>query len=588
MVYISINRDILLSTLVVYHYFFILLAFESRIRLFFKMSNSQQEVYLKYKLNNKTEQPFCLQCSCFILTYAGDIGLTLGKVVEHIQNIKHKGSGTPWFTGVICHCGPDILNSKKYEIMSDHNHFHAFLETTDGIRYKNVDAHKTFDIPLDEPYLVFIKEDGLRDYKALSKAFEEWNISSPTDPYIDEFCQLSGYKNWNIIEYAVANFLPRKNYGSVYHMIKYVWLDNTVLSARCDWDITVDERLQIEFEKLNKKDKLKESKELKAKDQKEYDFCMWLREQILSGKFTQNELLNQIYKNKDYSYIYYSKFTNYNNLIKNHFKNKPIDKPKPYWGKFWIPKELANYLNNILLPFIEKWNNDRENCVRRPPPLYLCGKGGCGKTSLMISLGTCSYWCNTWNFNNYEIQASFNLMDDYDGSEDYKGNQISGGFNLLKPWFGGQDVVSISGKYREPITVPNGKPLVFISNYSFDERFPKESDRKYLHDIGITVINLGENDLFSPKDRSTIGGFCNWVEFDTRNTWYYKNNIKPKIENFVQEIYSDQDPKDIDRSINLPRHGDLSPEVDQPIQGYDCQPDRKKRKINNEEEEIGH
>jgi len=31
-------------------------------------------------------------------------------------------------------------------------------------------------------------------------------------------------------------------------------------------------------------------------------------------------------------------------------------------------------------------------------------------------------------------------------------------------------------------------------------------------------------------DTRTIGGFCNWVEFDTRETYYYKNVINKKEE----------------------------------------------------------
>ena len=124
-------------------------------------------------------------------------------------------------------------------------------------------------------------------------------------------------------------------------------------------------------------------------------------------------------------------------------------------------------------------------------------------------------------------------MDDYDGSIDYKGNSVSDGFIYLKPWFGGQDVISISGKYRIGSNVKNGRPLVFISNYEFNERFPNEKNRKYIKDCGATIVDLGENDLFTKPNYKfkSIGEWCQneVLEFDTRETWWYKNIVLPNL-----------------------------------------------------------
>lgn len=526
----------------------------------------------KFKLNNKTYENYRLHTKCMVLTYSSDIGISLGLVIEHLQQInltlKNK------MTGFVAHCFSD----EKCE----HDHFHAFIEIKSNKDMDFTDAHSIFDIPLKEPYLVFIKEDKTRDYKSFSDCVKQWNIKDTNDPYIDEFCVHSGYKNWNVIDKAVANFAPRKDYGSVWHMIKYIWKDNEIISARIDWPYTVEERLEKEYNKLNKKQKKSADNELKVKDQMEYDMSQWLRDKIVNDKLTKSEIRKQIMENPKYSYIYISKAHNYEFLLDTYFKEKPIEKPPPHWGRFIIPKALRDYLL-YLDNWVKDWHTkDHALLEKRPKPLYLQGKGGSGKTSLIASLGDFSYWCNTWSFNNYESLPAFNFMDDYDTIVDYKGNQTDAGFSYLKPWFGGQQVVTISGKYKQPQTVHNGRPLVFVSNNRFEERFPNPNDRKYLHDIGITVVELGEKDLYSPKCTRTIGDLINWVEFDTRDTWWYKNKIAPQIDSFVSTIYSGEkkNDNDVDREVNLPRHRKLS-ELNDSEQCCEDQHLRKKKKSDN-------
>lgn len=523
----------------------------------------------KFKLQEKSEKPFRLYTKCLILTYGSDIGLPLGYIIEHLQQINLKRKTK--ITGFCAHCFSDK------ECV--HDHYHAFIECEDNIEYKN--GHIIFDIPLKEPYYVFIREDESRDYKKYSDCVEQWNIKSINDPYIDEFCETSGYKNWNYIDKAVANFAPRKQYGSVYHMIKYIWKDNEIISARIDWPYSVEERLELEYNKLNKKSKQQIDKELKGKESIEFEFCSWLVNKIKFEKLTKQEIREEIFKNENYSFIYISKAHNYEFLLDTYFKNKPLNKPDPYWGKYIMPRALRDYLL-YLDNWVMNWHTkDHKLLERRPKPLFLQGKGGSGKTSLIASIGDFCYWCNTWNFNSYEALPAFNFMDDYDTVVDFKGNQTDAGFSYLKPWFGGQQVVTISGKYKQPETVTNGRPLIFVSNNRFEERFPNPNDRKYLHDIGITVVELGEKDLYSPKSTRTIGDLINWVEFDTRETWWYKNKISPKIDSFVTDIYSDQNNKDVDRDIDLPRHRKIS-ELDDSEQCCENQQSgTKKRKTNN-------
>ena len=206
---------------------------------------------------------------------------------------------------------------------------------------------------------------------------------------------------------------------------------------------------------------------------------------------------------------------------------------------YYIPIELyryAVYLNK----WVERWNNPNiKDKGSRPEGCFVSGRAKCGKTSFFMCFGNPCYWCNTWNYDAYESKPAFNMFDDFDGSYDLKGNQIHNSFHLMKPWFGGQDIVTISGKFKTPKTVVNGRPCVFVSNYSFNERFENESDRQYIKDC-CTVIDLGDNDLITPKDRRTLGGFTGWVEYDTRETWYYKNVVSKNLQHAEEKALMDE------------------------------------------------
>jgi hypothetical protein len=209
--------------------------------------------------------------------------------------------------------------------------------------------------------------------------------------------------------------------------------------------------------------------------------------------------------------IYICPNNNYNKLINDLFRNKPKSKPIPYWGNYWIPVELKDYLD-YLNNWFELWSKKKQPIGSRPKPLYLSGCGSSGKSSLIACMGTFSYWCNVWNYNNWEGEASFNFFDDYDGSEDYKGNQVNSNWTIMKPWIGGQPSVTISGKYKEPETVDNDKPCVFVSNKTFEDRFPPDA-REYWKDVGATIVELGKYRLNKTPfengiSRKTIGGFA--------------------------------------------------------------------------------
>lgn len=128
-----------------------------------------------------------------------------------------------------------------------------------------------------------------------------------------------------------------------------------------------------------------------------------------------------------------NKYNNYKNLIRDLFKHPFAKKPIPYWGVYYIPVELYNfllYLDNWCIiwyeeitlvvengtPFEEAWANFVKKYSERFSSIYIQGEASSGKTSLLECWSIlCSYWCNGWNYNNYKYRMAANFFDDYDG-----------------------------------------------------------------------------------------------------------------------------------------------------------------------------
>lgn len=287
------------------------------------------------------------------------------------------------------------------------------------------------------------------------------------------------------------------------------------------------------------------------KEKLEMEFTKFLKTEIESG-LTKEDLIKKIYKNDDYFYIYSSKYLNYSKFINEEFKKNTSSKPVPNYGKYWLPKDLITYLkyldnyiklwNQFLISDIEKTKNFHDswaNFVKlnpeRPMSLYIQGDACCGKTSLISCFKDFSYWCNGWNYENYEQRRSFNFFDDYDGTSG-AGNWEATDFVYLKPWLGCQQVISISGKYKMPKTIENHKPCVFISNKKKEQRFPNESDRNYLDQFGMKYIEIPTNQkLWEKPKKNSINTFLEWEWFDTKETWVYKNLVNPQPEPIQEE-----------------------------------------------------
>lgn len=464
----------------------------------------------------------------YILTYASTFldNLNIKKIAEALDVKKQ------WDYLIVRE-----LPSDKDEINQEH--FHVYLNwKRKGSPFIRNETY--FDIPLNESVIVFWDSNiDTREY-----------ILS-TDEETERGIELANkYENKKEIKVAHPNIQIKKGsiWSHTYYMIRYCL--KQYLNDNDDLKLPItDERniicnfqflneLKVQYEKVKiKHEKKKNNNEFQTIEK---DFCLWLRDLFLNNKsITKNEIFSKICSNEKYSYVYFSKVVNYKNLINDLFKEKPSVKPEPFWGIYYLPRELYNammYLNDWYNDWIN--GNIKPNC--RPRPIFISGAGKTGKTSLVSCFGTFCYWCNTWNMNNYESLASFNFFDDYDGSEDFKNNSTKDNWYYLKPWIGGQQVLSISGKYKEPKTVINNRPTVFVSNTRFEDRFNEEA-RKYWKDCNGFIIDLND-DLINKKDTRTIGGFSKWVEYDTRNTYYYQSLEKQEeeLKSEISEEYNSQ------------------------------------------------
>ena len=74
-----------------------------------------------------------------------------------------------------------------------------------------------------------------------------------------------------------------------------------------------------------------------------YNFFNWLIQEKDSGK-TKEEIWELIQKNPDFVYVAYSNINNTEKVINNLFKNESIPKPVAYYGTYYLPRELADFI----------------------------------------------------------------------------------------------------------------------------------------------------------------------------------------------------------------------------------------------------
>lgn len=422
------------------------------------------------------------------------------------------------------------LNKFQYIIGAEQNkennlHYHIYLNCKKHSGFSTRDEG-CFNITLPERIVSFYDIGG----KCINqKPYKDFNYNEENVKiFVDE--DKENTNSYKILLEAHPNivFKGNKKYDyskSTKSMIEYVTKEDKEPLSNFDW-----KTLLKYLSSKNNKRKIDEVIE------EEKEFYEYIRENLTLGK-TENQILDEIKENENYFYIYCKNYSNTKQLISNFFKKQKPNKPIPFIGKYWITNDLYDYLiylDNYIKLFHEEiifklneenkfddlWEDFVKNHPERPRSCYITGPGNCGKTSLLSCFKSFSYWCNGWNYSNYELNQAFNLFDDYDGQCGGNLGDLND-FNYLKPWFACQQIISINGKYKEPKNIKNHKPMIFISNYLSNERF-NEKNIKYLKQIGCSFIKI-EKHMKEQPSRFTIGGFCKYKEFDFKSTWTYKN-----------------------------------------------------------------
>jgi len=494
-----------------------------------------------------------------IITYPSDYDglLNISLIMQKFEEITYYNPGTK------------VVIAKETadeEIQRDHYHLYY-----DSEKRKQCTT-KYFDIPLPEPVVVFINPDEkkTRTYQLLSELQSKLGSDNKNDmvPLLDQYVKnednfMKG-TTYDILSVAHPNIQLKKCYGDKYLMLRYVVKQRLVTRANFDveeelkWLETERENLLIKtqelieselLQQLNvetveeliillRKYKLKCLKKLKqnsrgkgrrgkkSKDlypeffdtgEEIYEFKMMLRKKILEKKMTKKELLDDITKNEKMWSIYCGNYINYSKLINDMFRGKPPAKPTPNYDLiFWVPNALYDYLM-WLDKWVEKWETGQE-LEKRPKGLVLIGPSRTGKTSLMSCFGNFSYFKNIWNLDCWEGRTSFTIMDDMDAGDEGKGLS----FCWYKPFFGAQEAITVTDKFKPKEDIYNGKPLIWINNYKIEETFQSKTAQDYI-EKNMYIIEL-ERPLFE-KPRPGTFQMLQYKKFDPKTTWYYKNKI---------------------------------------------------------------
>lgn len=494
-----------------------------------------------------------------IITYPSDYNklLTLSLIIDKFKSIMTDTTKI-------------VVAQEDADEEIQRNHYHLYW---DDIARKSVSTNY-FDIDLPETIIAFIHPDTTREYKTMNEMAAQlgWDNGEEMVAKLDKYVKDNEeYSDYEILSKAHPNIQLKKEWGDKYFMLKYIVKQKLIIrnNFKVDEELAylienkdelcerakelinerVLEELNVEVvdeliyllkkyktkldrkrKNKNKNNKKNGKRRLNDDDDKEevsptWELCQHIRKIIYEQKgITKNEVLAQIRENENWWFVYASNYLNYNKLLNDLFKNKPLAKPnRNYNFKFWLPKKLYDYIQ-----WLDRWvmnwtTGNKKECEHRPKGLILIGESRTGKTSLMSLIGDFTYFKNIWNSDNWEFLPAFTIMDDMDAQDEGKGLN----FSWYKPWFGAQDAITITDKYRPKEDIINGKPLIWLNNFDIKETFQSEAAQRYI-EKNMIYVNIGNQCLYEkPEPFEWIEGHSDYVEFDPKTTWYYKNVVEP-------------------------------------------------------------
>lgn len=434
------------------------------------------------------------------------------------------------------------------------NHFHCYVD----LEKKRKMSPKSFDIPLQHSVVVFIKEDGTRVYEDKNELESKlgWDNLNEMADLLSSYATENEFKEWKVLENAHPNLQVKKRYGSKYLMLKYVvkqifekekekgkfQINEELVYVEENEKVLKDKITTLTFEqklkywKVDVYDELEEllkklyqtiKRKFKRNDasNEEMDtFTTWLQKVIIAGELDQAGIYKEILSNDLYWKIYLKNVLGFDRVILRMVKGRIIRPAIDYerYNQFYLPKKLYDYVE-WLNDWVRRWTEGKEVMEDRPKGCCIIGDSRTGKTKLMTCLGQCTYIANTWNIDQWDSKAAFNVFDDMDPADSDKGLN----FTWFKGFFGSQQVMDITDKYRPKRTVRNGKPLIWLSNKPLEEVFKNENDLDYIRK-NCEIIYI-HRPLYEPT-QDWIEGHNDYTPFNVKNTWYYQNIILPEKE----------------------------------------------------------
>ena len=495
-----------------------------------------------------------------ILTYPSDFNefLSVGIITEFLEEKFKKNKSIKL-----------VVAREDADKKIQRNHFHIYIDSKNQL---SISPRKYFDIKLPEKLVVFVDYEKKRIYKSYEELESEigWDNYEEMAARLSNYCNKYGWDYFDILEYCHPNLQIKKKFGSKYQMLRYVIKQGLVARANFDVEkeleylVKNETSLQETFKELKERGKLSNNKnidimeELKKlcrdyakkfkneckKEKKEEEFLEWIRSKM--DVLTENEILNEIKKDPAKWYIFGKNYLNYSRLLSELFKKQVVN-PEPdynYHSHWWLPRKLYDYLM-WLDQWVAKWCCGKITEVdykNRLKSLVVIGESRTGKTELMLQFGVFTYMANLWVLDQWQNQAAYTIFDDIDPNT--AGGENKGlNFGWFKGLFGCQKVIGGTDKYRKKKLLKNGKPLIWLSNYKLEDVFKNNTDINYIEKNCI-IVNLTRPLYEKPDPNEWLEGHSDYVEFDTKETWYYQNVYLPNLlkKNKEKEDEEDEEP----------------------------------------------
>ena len=508
-----------------------------------------------------------------ILTYPSDFNgyLSVGVITDFLEQKFRKNKGIKI-----------VIAREDADKKIQRNHFHIYLDSNKQLQ---ISPRKYFDIKLPEKLVVFVGYDKKRTYKS----YEELESQLGWDSYEEMAARLSSYcckHKWDyfdILESCHPNLQIKKRFGSKYQMLRYVIKQGLVARANFDVEKELDYLIKNEIELQEKFKGLKEigklfnnknidiMEELKKlcrdyakkfkneckKEKKEEEFLEWLRVKVIEENLTEQEIKKEILSDTAKWYIFGKNYLNYSKILNDLF-SKQVWKPEPdynYHSHWWLPRQLYDYLI-WLDKWVMKWMTGKiteKDYKERLKSLVIIGETRTGKTELAFQFGQYTYMANLWILDQWENKSAYTIFDDIDPNT--AGGENKGlNFGWFKGFFACQKGIGGTDKFRKKILLKNGKPLIWLSNYTLEETFKNQKDINYIKKNCI-VVELTKPLYEPPNPSEWIEGHSDYVEYDTKETCYYKNiylpNLLKKEEEYKKKKEQKENEEEDDATENL-------------------------------------